>query len=80
MRPTPSPLSSASPGLTDEATLSAALDCLLEHVPLDMRGDCTPKTVYGILLHAASRQDSIEHTTQILDPEPPPFLPMPQPM
>ncbi|MEL6128592.1 MAG: transposase, partial [Cyanobacteria bacterium J06628_4] len=31
-----------------------------------MQGDCTPETVYEILLHAASRQDSIEHTTQIL--------------
>ncbi len=67
MRPTPFPLSSASPGLTDEATLSVAVDCLLEHIPLDMQGDCTPETVYEILLHAASHQDSIEHTTRILD-------------
>ncbi|MEM7066765.1 MAG: transposase [Cyanobacteria bacterium P01_B01_bin.77] len=67
MRPTPSSLSSVSPALTDEATLSSALECLLEHVPLDMQGDCTPTTVYEILLHAASHQDSIEHTTQILD-------------
>ncbi|MEM7769240.1 MAG: transposase [Cyanobacteria bacterium P01_A01_bin.37] len=70
MRPTPSPLSPATPGLTDEATLSAALDCLLEHIPLDMQGDCTPETVYEILLHASSRQDSIEHTTQILEDVP----------
>lgn len=58
MQPTPSPLSSAPPALTDEATLAAALDCLLEHIPLDMQGDCTPETVYEILLHAASHQDS----------------------
>ena len=67
MRPTPSPLSSAAPALTDETTLSAALDCLLDHIPLDMQGDCQPETVYEILLHAASHQDSIEHTTRILE-------------
>lgn len=67
MRPTPSSLSPAPPALTDDATLSSSLDCLLEHIPLDMQGDCTPETVYEILLHAASRQDSIEHTTQILE-------------
>ncbi len=67
MRPTPSSLSSVPPVLTDEATLSTTLDCLLEHVPLDMQGECTPETVYEILLHAASHHDSIEHTTQILD-------------
>ncbi len=54
MRPTPSPLSSVPTTLTDESTLAAALDCLLEHNPLDRQGDCTPETVYEILLHAAS--------------------------
>ncbi|MEM8612718.1 MAG: hypothetical protein AAGF93_11935 [Cyanobacteria bacterium P01_H01_bin.105] len=67
MRPTPSSLSPAPPALTDDATLSSSLECLLAHIPLDMQGDCTPETVYEILLHAASRQDSIEHTTQLLE-------------
>ena len=49
MKPSPFPLSSATPVLTDEATLSAALDCLLEAVPLNMQGDDRPKTVYEIL-------------------------------
>ena len=66
----PFPLSSATPVLTDEATLSAALDCLLETAPLDMQGDYRPKPVYEISLHAASHCNSIEQTTQILEGTP----------
>lgn len=57
---------SASPALTDEATLSAALGCLLEHLTLPTQGDCTPQTLFQVLIRAASQQDSIEHTTQQL--------------
>ena len=66
MRPTPSSSSPVPPALTNAAALSASLDCLLEHIPLDMQGKCTAETVYEILLDAASRQDSIEHTTWVL--------------
>ena len=65
MLPTPTSVSPA-PALTDEATLEAALDCLLESVPLETQGDCCPQTLYEVLLRAACRQDSIEHTAQIL--------------
>jgi len=63
----PSTSLSPAPALTDEATLEAALECLLEHVPLDMDGSSyTPEDLFEILLRAASRRDSIEHTAQRL--------------
>jgi hypothetical protein len=64
----PSSSLSPSPALTDEATLEAALDCLLEHVPLELESTyfrC--EDLFEILLRAASRHDSIEHTAQRLD-------------
>jgi Transposase DDE domain len=65
----PSSLSSA-PALTDEATLEGALDCLLEHLPLEMEGGYSPQDLFEILLRAASRSDSIEHTVQRLQGAP----------
>ncbi len=62
----PSSLSPA-PALTDEETLDAALDCLLEHIPLQMEGGYTSENLFEILLRAASRNDSIEHTAQRLE-------------
>jgi putative transposase len=62
----PSSLSPA-PALTDEATLEVALDCLLEHLSLDMEGGYTLQDLFEILLRVASRSDSIEHTTQRLE-------------
>jgi hypothetical protein len=61
----PLPLS-ATPALTDEATLQAAIDCLSEHLPLEMEGVYTPQDVFAVLLRAASRGDSIEHTAYTL--------------
>jgi Transposase DDE domain len=66
MTTSPSSLSPA-PALTDEATLDAALDCLLEHIPLQMEGGYTCEDLFEILLRAASRRDSIEHTAQRLE-------------
>jgi len=62
----PSSLSPA-PALTDEETLDAALDCLLEYIPLQMEGGYTSENLFEILLRAASRNDSIEHTAQRLE-------------
>jgi hypothetical protein len=61
----PSPLS-PTPALSDEATLDAALDCLLEHIPLEMEGGYTPEALFELLLRTASRSDSIEHTSHSL--------------
>ncbi|MEM9567329.1 MAG: transposase [Cyanobacteria bacterium P01_E01_bin.34] len=64
--PTPSLASSQPPALTDDATLAAALDSLNANVSLKMQGPCTLQTLFQILLRAASRADSIEHTTEQL--------------
>lgn len=61
----PTPLS-PTPALTDEATLEAAVDCLVEHLPVEMEGGYTPQDLFEILLRAASCHDSIEHTAQRL--------------
>ncbi|MBD3886248.1 hypothetical protein IFO70_31635 [Phormidium tenue FACHB-886] len=41
----PSPLS-PSPALIDETMLQSAIDCLLEHVPLEMTGDYCPQDLF----------------------------------
>lgn len=60
------PLVSPTPALTDEATLTAALECLKTHLPITMQGDYQPETLYEVLLWAASHHDSIEHAAQHL--------------
>lgn len=61
----PTPLS-PTPALTDEATLEAAVDCLVEHLPIQMEGGYTSQDLFEILLRAASCRDSIEQTAQRL--------------
>lgn len=63
---TPIPLS-PPPALTDEGVLASTLDCLMEHVSVEMHGACSLETLFEVLLRAASRTDSIEHTTQRLE-------------
>ncbi|HEY9640663.1 MAG TPA: hypothetical protein V6C57_09270, partial [Coleofasciculaceae cyanobacterium] len=64
----PSSSLSPAPALTDEATLEATLECLLDHLPLVAEdSSCSAETLFEILLRAASRHDSIEHTAQRLD-------------
>ncbi|MGF1570787.1 MAG: hypothetical protein ACFCVD_22385 [Nodosilinea sp.] len=56
------PLSvSPTPALSDDATLSAALECLKTHLPITMQGEYQPETLYKVLLWAASHHDSIFH-------------------
>lgn len=59
-------LLSATPALTDEGVLTAALDCLETHISIDMQGVCSLQALFTVLLRAASRADSIEHTSQRL--------------
>jgi len=61
---------STTPALTDESTLDSAVDCLLEHLPLEMEGSYTLRDLFEILLRAASRGDSIEHTVRSLEGAP----------
>jgi len=56
--------------LTDEQALETALECLVEHLPMDMQGACDPETLFSILLRAASTNDSIEHTCATLEDVP----------
>jgi Transposase DDE domain len=65
MKTTPTPFST-EPALTDEGVLASALNCLQNHVSIDMQGVCSLKTLFMVLLRAASRADSIEHTAQRL--------------
>jgi putative transposase len=64
----PSTSLSLAPALTDEATLEATLECLLEHVPMELEGrSYSAENLFELLLRAASRHDSIEHTAQRLE-------------
>ena len=66
MTSSPSSLSS-DPAVTDEQTLSAAVSCLNEHLSLETHGEVSPTTLYEVLIWAASRNDSIEHTSKMLE-------------
>lgn len=50
--------------------MQTAIDCLSEHVPLEMTGDYSPQDLFEILLRAASRRDSVEHTVRQLEGAP----------
>ncbi len=50
------------PVLTDEQTLDEVLDCLAKHIPIETQGTCDQRTIFEILIHAASNRDSIENT------------------
>lgn len=56
--------------LTDEHTLDEVIDCLLEHVSIDMQGECDEETVFTVLVRAASTNESIEHTANTLEDTP----------
>lgn len=58
---------SPAPTLTDEATLDVALEHVLATIPLETQGIYSPQTIYSVLLWAASRHDTIEHTCHILE-------------
>ena len=59
-----------TPILTDEHTLEEVLECLLEHVSIEMQGDCTEEMLFTILTRAASTHESIEHTCNTFEDAP----------
>lgn len=63
-------MASATPVVTDAATLEEVVDVLQEHVPIEMEGDFQPETLFEILVHAASNAQSIEQTSKTLDASP----------
>ncbi len=56
--------------LTDEQTLETVLEDLVEHISIDMQGDCDEETLFTVLLRAASTCSTIEQTTKMLEDAP----------
>ncbi len=52
--------------LTESETCTEVIDCLAEHIPLETQGACEPKTLFNILVRAASVGDTIENTAKTL--------------
>ncbi len=57
---------STPPALTDEMTLAATITCLSEHLHLSMEGAYTCEDLLKLLVYAASRSDTIEHSARSL--------------
>jgi hypothetical protein len=43
-----------TPALSDESTLDCTIECLIEHLALEMSGSYTVREVFEILVRAAS--------------------------
>ena len=56
--------------LTDEQTLETVIEDLMEHISIDMQGDCDEETLFTVLLRAASTCSTIEQTTKMLEDAP----------
>ena len=55
------------PALTDETTLSEVLDVLTEAIPIEMKGDFQPNSLFEVLLHAACNECSIQQSSRELE-------------
>ncbi|MHC5718132.1 MAG: ISH3 family transposase, partial [Nostoc sp.] len=56
--------------MTDSETLEEVLNCLIENISIETQGACNQKTLFEILVGAASNGDSIENTSKILNSSP----------
>ena len=61
---------SAEPALTDQQTLTAAVDILSEHLDWETQGAVSCTTLFEVLIWAASRGDSLEHASEMLEDVP----------
>ena len=59
-----------NPVITDEQTLEEVIRCLAENLPLHTQGPCDQRTIFEILLRAASIGDSVENTCKTLQDVP----------
>jgi hypothetical protein len=59
-----------TPAVSDQSTLDSTIDCLMAHLPLEMNGSYTVREVFEILVHAASRGESLEQTVRSLEGAP----------
>lgn len=62
--------SSGEPTLTDSDTLKETLECLAENFSIQTQGACAQKTLFEILVRAASSADTIENTAKTLKKAP----------
>ena len=53
--------------LTAQETLAETIDCLTSHISLETKGACDPKSLFQILVRAASKRDTIENTAKELE-------------
>lgn len=58
------------PVLTDATTLGEVLEVLEAQVSLEMAGDFQPKSLFEVLLHAASHASSLEQSSEVLKDAP----------
>lgn len=56
--------------LDEEQTLEEMLECLVEHVSINMQGECTEETLFTVLLRAACTCESVEFTADTLEGAP----------
>lgn len=59
-------VSSEELALTDLETLDEVLECLVENFSIETQGVCDQKTLFEILIKAASSGDSIDNTAKLL--------------
>ncbi len=51
--------------LTDEQTLDEVIDCLARHLPIDTQGAYDKRTLFEVLIHAASKREYREYLQNI---------------
>ena len=56
--------------LTAQETLAETIDCLTSHISLDTKGAFDAKSLFQILIRAASKGDTIENTARELKDSP----------
>ncbi len=59
-----------SPVLTDDKTLEKVTSSFERNIPIDTQGTCDQRTIFEILIRAASAEDSIENTSKTLQNAP----------
>lgn len=57
---------SEEPILKDSETLEEVISCLAKHISIQTQGACDQRTLFEILVRAASSRDSIENTAKTL--------------
>ena len=59
-----------SPAVTDVQTLKEVISCLEKNTPIKTQGNCGQKTIFEILVKAASEKDSIENICKSIENAP----------